>query len=151
MRVKLTMTFSLSSLVSCIQNVKPNLLVFFPPFLFSWCFSFHVSMSVRYSAEVMTEQKREVLSLLECGVKWARWTKWDEKASYEQSAKGEIKSFRVRKALQGITLWLEDFHGLSPVCRGVCVCLCEQALSKFLHLRTSMHVLRVGFRTKLTV
>lgn len=37
-------------------------------------------------------------SVLECRAEWACLTKRDEKVSYEQSAKGEIKSFRVGKA-----------------------------------------------------
>lgn len=55
-------------------------------------------------------------SVLECRAEWACLTKWDEKVSYVQSAKGEIESFRVGKARRGIALFplncgLESFTG----------------------------------------
>lgn len=66
--------------------------------------------------------------VLECGAEWARLTKWDEKVSYVQSAKGEIESFRVGKAHLGIALFplncgLETFIGL-VVLPEVCVLDC---------------------------
>lgn len=70
--------------------------------------------------------------MLECRAEWARLTKWDEKVSYVQSAKGEIESFRVGKARWGIALFplncgLESFNGLAvlpEVCVSVCMSVC---------------------------
>lgn len=64
-------------------------------------------------------------SVLECRAEWACLTKWDEKVSYVQSARGEIESFRVGKARQGIARFplncgLESFIG-SAVLPKVCV------------------------------
>lgn len=54
-------------------------------------------MLVLYSVGVRIEQG-SMSSVLECRAEWACFTKWDEKVSYVQSAKGEIESFRVGKA-----------------------------------------------------
>lgn len=67
-------------------------------------------------------------SVLECSAEWACLTKWDEKVSYVQSAKGEIESFRVGKAHRGIALFplncgLESFIGLA-VLPEMCACVC---------------------------
>lgn len=67
--------------------------------------------------------------MLECKIEWDCLTKWDEKVLHVQLAKGEIESFRVGRARQGIRSFplncgSESFISLATLPEVIaCVCL----------------------------
>lgn len=103
-------------------------------------------------------------SVLECRAERACFTKWDEKVSYVRP-KGKLNHSGLGRHVGGIALFplncgLESFVGLAvlpkvcvSVCTsmGICICLCDQAVSMCMHLCTLICDFSVGQSTKHTL